>query len=274
LSGGEPETRFSADYVYGLTVASGVAYFVSDHRVGDADPSGKQSSDSALYAIPLDQGQPTLVRDSFASLSSASDGTSAYFADVDTGKLLVYTPPSLTAAEINLGKASLRAITTHAGAVYAAAQDVSTPAANRGVIARVAKGGGTPTALITTAGLPNDIVVDDEAVYWTEEAPFGTFGEGHIARAALDGTNVQMLAMVDASALALDADYVYFLTDSLNRIPKRGGAIEVLAAGLEGPGLLRIVGSDALWVNLASKATSDARESTLQAMCLTPAAGT
>jgi hypothetical protein len=268
LADGTAETLLSAEYIYGVHVANATAYFTSNHPVGPATPQGKQPLESALFSLPLAGGDTTLLRDRFAAQSATSDATSAYFAGVGFGEILVFTPPGTDAVTFNLGRLAIRALTTHANDVYAAAQDYTTPAGDRGAIARMAKNGTAAKVLVTTAGLPNDIAVDDQAIYWLEDAPYGTFGPGHIARSDLDGTHVTTLAMVDASALALDAQYVYFVNDSLSRIPKQGGPVEELVPGLEGAGQLHVSGADAVWVNLDGKALSDARPSALMAMCL------
>jgi hypothetical protein len=198
----------------------------------------------------------------------AADDVSAYFVAPGFGELLVFTPPSTTARTIDGGRVAVRALTTHGSAVYIAGQDYSTPAGDHGAIVRVAKTGAARVQLLSLAGLPNDIAVDDHAIFWLESSPYGTFDIGHLARADLDGSHPMALAMTDASSLALDEEYVYFVDDGLHRVPKAGGAEETLVPGLEGASLLRIAGADATWVNLATKALSDARPSELMALCL------
>lgn len=258
LGGGAPETLSSPGHLTGLAVAGDVAYVASEQSSAPEPQRG-------LYAIPLAAGDPALVLAGFQIEVTTTDATSAYFAGF-SGDVFVFTPPSTTAAMLHVDKVVIRGLATNKGDVYAAAFDFSTPAGPTGVMTRVQKADGTASRLYTTTDLPNAIAVDTDGMYWSEQS--ASFGSGRIARADLDGRHVQTLVMAEASALALDDTYVYFLTDSLNRIPKRGGTVEVLVSGLEGAGNLVVSGKDAAWVNLTNRAMSETRPSTIQAVCL------
>jgi hypothetical protein len=265
LLGGSPTKVADVDGAYGLVIAAGFAYLTGEHAVGAVGP--KTSSESALFAVPLDGGDPLLVRDQFSFTNAVADAHSVYLAG-SGGDILVYTPPSTVATTLSIDvKLSVRALAEHGSFLYVAVEDLSNFDTPKGVILRVAKKDGATKTLITTEGLADDLAVDDQSIYWIEEAAYGTFGDGHIARADLDGRHVDSLADATASSLALDDDYVYFLTDSLSRVAKDGGAVTTLATGLNGPGLLRIAGADAVWVDRYSKAKSDATPSSLMAVC-------
>ncbi|HEX4352016.1 MAG TPA: hypothetical protein VHZ95_03860 [Polyangiales bacterium] len=269
FSGGTMQTiATGGEDMRGLTVVGDAAYFTSEHPVGDPDPNGKQSSDQALYAASISTGDVTMVADSFSSSASLSDDTSAYFAGVGFGSVLEFTPPSTTPTMIDAGKLETNAFAARNDDLYVAGIDYGAGNGMAGLIVRVSKNGGAATMLLHLVGLPLDVAVDDHSIYWIEEAPYGTFGTGRIARADLDGKNEKTLAMVSAAELVLDHDSVYFLSDSLNRIPKAGGAIEVVASGLEGAAFLQISGSDAIWINLENRALSETRPMTLTTMCL------
>jgi hypothetical protein len=266
LAGGSPTKVADVDGAYGLVSAAGFAYLTGEHVTGAAGP--KTTSEPALYAVPLDGGDPVWVRDQFTLDYAAADAHSVYIAGASNG-VLVYTPPSTDAVTLGLGTntVSLRALAEHGAYVYAAAEDLSNLDKPHGAIQRIAKTGGAAKTLITTDGLPDDLAVDDQGIYWIEEAPYGTFGDGHIARSDLDGKHVESLAGVSASSIAIDDEYVYFVAEDLSRVPKLGGAVTALVKGLKGPGLLRISGADAVWVDRASKAKSDPTPSSLMAVC-------
>jgi hypothetical protein len=262
LLGGSATKVADVDGAYGLASVGHFAFLTAEHAVGAVGP--KTSSESALYAVPLDGGDAVLVRDQFSFSYAVADVRSVYLTDAG-GAILVYTPPSTVATTLSIDvKLSLRALAEHGSYLYVAAEDL---AKQKGVILRIVKKGGATKTLITTAGLPDDLAADDQGIYWIEEAPYGTFGDGHIARADLDGTHVESLAGVSASSLAIDDDYVYFLADSLSRVPKRGGKVATLVDGLTGAGLLRVSGADALWVDRYSKALSDPTPSSLMTVC-------
>lgn len=267
LTGGSPTKVADVDGAYGLVRVPGFAYVTGEHATGSVGP--KTTSESGLYAVPLDGGDPVLVHDQFTLFHAVADARSVYIAGASDG-VLVYTPPSTDATTLDLGTntVSLRALAERGSYVYAAAEDLSTNLDKpHGAILRIAKKGGAAKTLITTEGLPDDLAVDDQGIYWVEEAPYGTFGDGHIARADLDGKHEQSLADVSASSIAIDDEYVYFLADALSRVPKRGGSVTTLVEDLHGPGLLRISGADAVWVERYSKAKSDPTPSSLMAVC-------
>jgi hypothetical protein len=267
LAGGSPTMLAKVDDAYGLVVAGGFGYFSGSHAVGSVDAQGKQASESALFSAAIAGGEASLVRDQFSWLYAAADESSVYIAGPVTGEIFKLTPPSAMSTTLKIGELSIRALTAHGPDIYAAAEDLSSSAVSHGVIVRVPKKGGAATRVLVTDGLPDDIAVDDHAIYWIEEPPYGTFGSGRIARAGLDGKHVVTLSTTSANAIALDDRYVYFVSDTLSRIPKDRGTEEALASGLEGPGLLRISGADAVWVDLFTKALSDPRPSSLNAVC-------
>jgi hypothetical protein len=263
FSGGTPQAIAAggADML-GLTVVGDAAYFTAERPVRGADV--------ALFMASISSGDLTWVADSFISTYSVTDARSAYFSGFGLGSVVKFTPPSATPTMLDAGNVSTRGLAVHGGDLYVAGIDYGAGNGMAGIIVRLSKNGGTATALLHLAGLPLGVAVDDQAIYWIEQSPYGTFDTAHISRADLDGRHEQVLAKVDAGELVLDREYVYFLSESLNRVPKAGGAIELLVSGLDGPGLLQISGSDAIWVNLFNRSKSETRPSTLSVMCLYP----
>jgi hypothetical protein len=226
------------------------------------------TQDNALYSVAIAGGSTTLVRGSFTINSAAADATSVYLPDT-IGKVLKFTPPDVTPTELAIGdKLTVRDLAVNTSDVFVAFQDLSDVSRITGGILKIAKGGGPPSVIVPTAGLPEVIVVDDSTVFWVEDPPVGTFGNGHIARADINGSNVMTLVNQGASSLAVDASHLYMLLDTLSRVPKSGGAPEILSSGYAGAGLLRIEGSDAVWIDHYSKAMSDPTRAMVWAMCL------
>jgi len=272
FAGGEPESLAAVDSPYGLTVTGDTAYFTGTHHVGEPNAQGKQASASALYSASASgPGDASLVVDGFSALHSAADAESVYLASLGLGNIVSFTPSSAMPRSYSLPNIAILALYVHGSDIYVAGQDFATPEGKRGILARVSTISGAVTRVLGLDGLPSDIAVDDSAIYWVEGSPYGTFETNHIARAKLDGTEPTTLAVTNATSIALDRDYVYFVSDSLGRVPKSGGTVKILATSLEGPGSLSISGSDAIWVNLSVKALSDPRPSMLLAMCLHPA---
>jgi hypothetical protein len=85
-------------------VANATAYFTSNHAAGPPTSQGKEPLESALFSMPLAGGDTTLLRDRFASQTATSDATSAYFAGVSLGEILVLTPPGTDAVTFNLNE--------------------------------------------------------------------------------------------------------------------------------------------------------------------------
>jgi hypothetical protein len=226
------------------------------------------SASNALYSVPVAGGEATFIRDRFTLNQAAADATSVYVAEV-LGKVLKFTPPEATPTEFAIGdKLMVRGLAVNTTDLFASFGDLSVVGNLTGGIVKIAKGGGTAQVIVKTAGLPDAVAADDSSVFWAEGPPVGTFGNGHIARADADGNHVTTLSNLNASALAVDATYLYALFDILSRIPKAGGVPETLASGFSGADVLRLEGGDAVWIDRYSKAMSDPTPSSVMAMCV------
>ncbi len=267
LGGGEAVAIVAGNAMSGLVTTADSAFFSGTHPVGDVTPEGKQSSETALYSVPLLGGTSTFIRDRFSFGHGAADATSVYVDDV-LGKILEFTPPNATPIESPIGTGrSVRDLAVNSTDVFVAFDDLSN-ATVRGGILKIPKGGGAALVIVATAGLPDAVAADDSAVFWFEQPPVGMFGQGHIARADLDGSKVTSLGALLATALAVGANYLYVLSDTMSRIPRVGGDPEVLASGFSGAGLLRVAGADAVWIDRYTKALSDSTPSSLMSLCL------
>ncbi|MFZ0749647.1 MAG: hypothetical protein WAM70_09835 [Pyrinomonadaceae bacterium] len=103
-----------------------------------------------------------------------------------------------------------------------------------GNILRVPKGGGDSEKIIPNAPKPDEIVMDDENIYWLIWT-----GEGSppapIMYAPRNGGEAKQLTppQPPTSGIALDGDVIYWMTgDGIKRIPKGGGVItDLLVSG-------------------------------------------
>jgi hypothetical protein len=280
LSGGS--VTAIAPAATGVAVVGGTLYYVGEHPVGVPDAQGKQSSATGLYATPwggpIDGGTPdggvsTLVQDNFSAGSVVTDNDSLYVAGAGLGTVLKATPPSTSPVSLSFaGSLSIRALAVDATYLYAAVEDLTTLPGN-GAIVRMPKSGGATERLLTLAGFPDDLVVDDKAFYWIDQPPVGTFGNTRVVRADLDGQNE--IALVDASNnggsvgdIALGPDYLYFLSEGLARVPKAGGPVEMIVSELSAPALLQVSGADVVWVDNFYRALSSTALTPIEALCV------
>ena len=133
--------------------------------------------------------------------------------------------------------------------------------------------GGPTDRLLTLPGYPDNLLVDDQALYWIDQPAVGTFGNTRVVRADLDGQNETPLvddsnSVGSPTEIALGPSDLYFTSDSLlARLPKAGGAIETIATDLSGAGLLQISGADVVWVDNYSRALSSTSPTPIEALC-------
>jgi hypothetical protein len=93
-----------------------------------------------------------------------------------------------------------------------------------GAVLAVPEAGGAPRVLASGARDPVCVAADGRQVYWADGAAlFRVPREG--------GRRTLLLANAGCRALALDATHVYCLGDGISRVPKAGGAGEVLVHG-------------------------------------------
>lgn len=259
----------------GLGIVGNTLYY-SATVSGPPDAQGRQMTTIALFSTEfsgigiggVDVGSGTLVLDHFTAGAVASDGTALYVSGNGLGSVLKLAPSGSTPMTMTLGETlDVRALAVDAAYLYAAVQDLATA---QGAIVRVPKGGGSVARLVTLAGLPDSLAVDEHALYWIEWPPAGTFGNSHIARSDLSGRNESALVNDGTSsqfALALGPAHVYFLGDVLARVPKAGGPKETVATSVSEAGLLNVSGGDVVWVEHFNRALSSGDPTSIEALC-------
>jgi hypothetical protein len=151
--------------------------------------------------------------------------------------------------------------------LYVAAEDLTSTSATNGLILRLPAAGGAATTIVSNIGHPWSLVADTTGLYWSQDPPTGTFGNGQIVRAALDGTGQRTLVNHEATSLVLSDGDLYLTMGSLSKIPAGGGDEVPLVTGLKNPGLLTISDGNAAWVDPVSKALSDPTVPSLMTTC-------
>jgi hypothetical protein len=122
-------------------------------------------------------------------------------------------------------------------------------------VMRIPLGGGEPSVVATSQGLPGQIAVDADNVYWVELLGVP---ESRVMKAALAGGDP--VELVPASAvlirgLAVDDEAVYWSTvqggapfgGTVMKVPKAGGAAFTIASGLKGPGDIVLDAENVYW---------------------------
>jgi hypothetical protein len=266
LTGDSALTVTQADGMRGLVVVGQTAYFTAEHPVGVPNAQGKQSSTPALYSVPLSGGAATLVIDVPLNIDGAvTDGTAIYFngyggsiVRVDVGDGSRSDLPLPTSLGVN-------AIAVQGGSVFIAGYVGTSP--TNGTIVKVPTTGGNMQTLVTNIGHPWSLVADASGMYWVEDPPVGTYGDGRIARAGLDGRGLRTLIPHSARALGVDGGFLYFTWDTIGRVPVAGGQEITLVSGLNAPGLLAVSGGNAVWVDPIFQALSDPTVPQLMTTC-------
>ena len=92
--------------VVGVAIVGGTLYYTAEHAVGSPDSQGKQSSATALYAVPfaggpIDPTSAVLVADNFTAGASAQDSSSLFLAGPGAGSVLKLTPPATSPATLS-----------------------------------------------------------------------------------------------------------------------------------------------------------------------------
>jgi sugar lactone lactonase YvrE len=126
-----------------------------------------------------------------------------------------------------------------------------------GTIMKIPLSGGQPIKVVSGQNEPRFLLIDDGKLYWT------TTGSGTVATTSVDGGEVKLLATGQDKPFTLDIDqsYVYWTVNlggfvplnggpgegSIARVPREGGAVTVLARGLNTPSVLTVKDSTIYW---------------------------
>jgi hypothetical protein len=253
-AGGAAVSLASGSEAYALVIDATNAYFMSAYAVGAPNAEGKVDSTTALYSVPLGGGAPQLLVDGAFSQQLATDGAQLWWISPGglQGIALRGTPDP---PPIQLGAGTIvEAMAVGADSLFLAVYAISSTGPGVGSIRRAAKDGSRIDTIVDGLGHPTAIALGEDAVYFND----ANSAQNGVARADLDGSQRVTLAPVDARSIAVDAHAVYFDDgDSIQAVPKAGGAMRTVATGLKSPGTLAIAGGNVYWVDGTSVAVSD-----------------
>ncbi|MFC1610356.1 hypothetical protein ACFL6C_05310 [Myxococcota bacterium] len=117
-----------------------------------------------------------------------------------------------------------------------------------GTVCRMSRRGGRTLILADDPHNPKRLTLDDDFVYWTNEQ--------QILRVSKTGGDVLVLATGEGGmrgGVAVDKSYVYWsdnFSKTINRVPKKGGAVSVVASGLSNPLDLVVDEKSVYWVDI------------------------
>jgi hypothetical protein len=122
-----------------------------------------------------------------------------------------------------------------------------------GRVLRASKDSGRLETVATGQENPFDIVVDDVAVYWSDQTVRG--GLRKASKSTFEVKLLQPDAVASAFALAQDHNYLYWaslMVNAIQRMPKAGGLVQTLASDQPGAQGISLEGDATFWVNYGS----------------------
>jgi hypothetical protein len=122
-------------------------------------------------------------------------------------------------------------------------------ATNNGIKKGTTSGGSSTVILPFAFSDVVDLVADSDAVYGATPGPGGTINK--LPNGAFQPVNLAS-GLTDPTALALDADFVYWTDNkggTVSKVPIGGGAPTVIAAGQEGPMGITVTSAYVFWAN-------------------------
>jgi sugar lactone lactonase YvrE len=117
-----------------------------------------------------------------------------------------------------------------------------------GTVCKMSRRGGRTLILADVPPNPTRLTLDENFVYWTNEQ--------QILRVSKTGGDVLVLATGEGGmrgGVAVDNSYVYWsdnYSKTINRVPKNGGAVSVVASGLSNPLDLVVDEKSVYWVDI------------------------
>jgi hypothetical protein len=157
----------------------------------------------------------------------AVDSSHVYYVDEGASSVMQADLDGSNQATVEGGQTHVNSLAADGGFLFWATQTQ--------VMAEDLSGSGPATALAGGRTDPRHVAADATHVYWAE-GPWG--GAETVQRILRSGGAPEQIAAEGAFAIALDATHVY-ATDNHDgqvwRVPKDGGTVEILAAGLTYP---------------------------------------
>ena len=111
---------------------------------------------------------------------AVADSTAIYFNGFGDGIVRVAVADGARTDLALPAGLSVDAIAVNGGAVYVAAQDLASTSPTNGLIMKMPATGGPAQTLITNIGHPWSLVADASGLFWVEDPPVGSFGDGHL----------------------------------------------------------------------------------------------
>jgi hypothetical protein len=255
LAGGAAEELYSGSDVYGLVLLADRAYFKNAADIVSVALIGGPATVALENAIvPMTDGVV------------AADDTSLYFGGSATGAISRLTPPATALVPLSPTGVLPQSIAVYADHVYFVGNEIG----GAGTVRRVSKLGGPTEVLLSGLGLVSSLAVDASGIYFAEE-PSNFVGTGRIVRVGLDGSApVTLVEGYQGHASSIQVAYgrIYYAAGSgIVSVPVDGGEPEPVGTA-KGPGMLKVVGGNLIWVAPAVKAISDTTVPIVQTACL------
>jgi hypothetical protein len=119
-------------------------------------------------------------------------------------------------------------VATRSGYTYFSDQDTTNQMDLRGLVLRVPSSGGSASILVPEdEGFGGAFAVDDAFVYWV--------GDGGAMKTPVNGGAAVTLGAIPYGKLAVDSEFLYWVSGSVGMIPINGGASITLAADITAP---------------------------------------
>lgn len=174
-----------------------------------ASPAPSSPEGKVLRALKDGSSVFTLATKQQDPLSIAIDATDAYWSSGTFSQQLINRTPLLGGGQTSV----FIDVMASAGDIAIQGQQIYWTTPTKGTVSFMATSGGGAPSVIAAQNNPAAIAADATGVYWLNRGT-SSKSDGAVMRAALDGTNVQTLAMGQKFPLniGLDAGHVYWTT--------------------------------------------------------------
>jgi hypothetical protein len=203
---------------------------------------------TSVMQAPIAGGSATTLASEQMPQDIAVDAENVYFSSALVGQGLVSIPIGGGAPRIVSTTFGGDSIAVRAGYVYGALGTVT--GATGPFVGKLSTSGGMPVSLGLSPAPVNGLAVDATNLYWATESA--------VMQAPIAGGGTTTLVSGNGSALAVDANNLYFGfdgTDSADtvgpvfQLPLAGGAPTTLAPGLHGIGGIAVDAANVYWTD-------------------------